>query len=501
MTRPRPLRPLDAVAALASLAALAAPVRGQVPPPEPLTLEVHGRVLENGLVVLVAPWAGAPVIAFNMKFRVGSVNERPGQTGIAHILEHMLWKGTRTLGTTDYEAELPLLAAIASVGPALDAARREGRQDEAVRLEAELDALQGRARPYVVKEEQWSLLERHGATGLNASTSNDLTDYYYTLPSNRLELWAWMERDRLRDPVLREYYQERDTVIEERQSGVDEPLGHLWEEYEAAAFHAHPYGQPVVGWLSDIQSIGPGEVERFFRAWYAPNQAVAVAVGDVDPEEVFRTAGRYFGDLPRGDPPPPVVTVEPPQTGPRRVVVGHEGAAVPQVLVGFHRPGVGHEDTPALDVLAGLLSTGRSSRLARELVDTGLAVAASAQNPDTRYPGLFTLHAVPAAGHTVEEVESALARAVGRLREEPVGEAEMAKVLRQLRTAHLRALRDPARLADLLATYEALLGAGGWRRVLDYPGLVAAVGPEDLRRVASTYLLDELSTTAVLLPR
>ncbi|HSH69221.1 MAG TPA: pitrilysin family protein, partial [Deferrisomatales bacterium] len=264
---------------------------------------LEGRVrehrLENGVTVLALRRPGAPTVSLQMTFGVGGVDEPAGRTGTAHLLEHMLFKGTRDLGTRNWGQEKPLLAQIEETGRALDGARREGREADAGRLAARLAELQGRHRPLVVKDEIDAIYARNGAVGFNAFTTVDLTSYIVSLPANRLELWARIESERMRDPVLREFYVERDVVEEERSQryGAD-PGGLLYEALLSTADAAHPYRDPVIGWPSDLANLDPEPTREFYRRYYGPEHLVVVAVGAVDPDAFFALAERYFGDLP-----------------------------------------------------------------------------------------------------------------------------------------------------------------------------------------------------------
>ena len=291
--------------------------------------------LANGLTVLMVERHQTPVVSINITFGVGGVNEQIGQTGIAHLYEHMAFKGTRTVGTRDFEKEKPVLDELSRVGTALDQRQRTlANKGTAVTPEeqAELDALQKRvadlqtqAGQYVVGNEVALLYQRHGGVGLNASTGKDLTRYTISLPANRLPVWAAIEADRMANPVLREFYKERGVVMEERRlRNDDSPNGLLFETFTSAAFRAHPYGIPTIGWGSDILSLTPAETEAFFKTYYGPNNATIALVGDVNPKEVIALIERTFGKIPAAPSLPPIVTVEPDQRGERRVEVEFE---------------------------------------------------------------------------------------------------------------------------------------------------------------------------------
>ncbi len=258
--------------------------------------------LANGLTVLVLPRPSSPTVSLQMTFRVGGVDEPAGGTGVAHLLEHMLFKGTRTLGTVDWGREREVLEAIEAAGRALDQERRKGARSDPERVEAlrrRLGELQEAHRPLVVKDEIDGLYARQGAVGFNASTSADLTSYTVRLPSNRVELWARIESERMRDPVLREYYLEREVVLEERAQrfGAD-PAGVLYEAFLSTAFAAHPYRDPIIGWPSDLETLDIAETRAFYERHYGPDNCVVAAVGDVEPDSFFALMERYFGPIP-----------------------------------------------------------------------------------------------------------------------------------------------------------------------------------------------------------
>ncbi|MBE0618697.1 MAG: insulinase family protein, partial [Proteobacteria bacterium] len=406
---------------------------------------VAERRLANGLTVLVLPRHAAPTVSLQMTFRVGGVDEPAGQTGTAHLLEHMLFKGTRTLGTADWSREAPLLEQIETVGRALDAERRKGEAADPTRVEELADRLaelQQAHRPLVVKDEIDGIYARNGAVGFNASTSADLTSYTVSLPANRLELWARIESERMRDPVLREYYVERNVVEEERaQRYGSDPGGRLYEALLSTAFAAHPYRDPVIVWPSDLAGLDIADTREFYERHYGPDNCVVAAVGDVDPEAFFQLAERYFGPLPPRGSGPGYRTEEPSQGGPKRVEVVFE--AEPRLLVGFHKPTLPHRDDYVFDVIDAVLADGRASRTRRELVDRRrVAASVSTVNglPGARYPNLFAVFLTPVSGVAPEEAEAAVLAELERLAEEPPTADELAKVVRRLEADRVRSL-------------------------------------------------------------
>jgi predicted Zn-dependent peptidase len=466
------------------------------------------RTLPNGLTILMVERHQTPVVSINLTFLVGGVNETTGSTGIAHLYEHMAFKGTTTLGTKDYAKEKPLLEELDRVNAAIEqkiAERRSsGREGDSAeppelqQLRKRFQELQEQAGHFVVGNELAQLYQRHGAVGLNATTGKDLTRYTVSLPANRLPLWAAVESDRMANPVLREFYKERAVVMEERRLRTeDNPHGLLYEAFVAAAFQAHPYGFPTIGWASDIQALTPAATEAFFRTYYGPANAVLAIVGDINPAEVFTLVERTFGALPATAQPPGVVTIEPPQRGERRVEV--EFDAEPSVLIGYHKPALGHPDDWVFDVIESVLSEGVTSRLYQGLVrEKRLAagVGADSSSPGVTSSNLFSISATPLAPHTTAEVEEAVYAELERLKREPVSAKELEKVLNNLDAGFLRSLRSNSGLASQLAYFQAV--ARDWRYLLQARAKIAAVTPADIQRVATAYFVKTNRTVATL---
>lgn len=448
---------------------------------------------KNGLKLLMVERHTSPTVSAWIRFKVGSVNERSDERGIAHLLEHMLFKGTKTLGTRDYAAEAPLLQKIEQVAQQLLAEEAKGDKADKPKLErlkSELAGLEKKAEKYVIKDEFFDLYARNGGVGYNAFTSRDGTTYLISLPSNKLELWAAIESDRMKNAVLREFYTERSVVMEERRRSYDaEPSGKLWETFVAAAYQAHPYGQPTIGWMSDIKQLSRTKAESFLHRYYAPNNAIIAVVGDINPKQVIQMVGRYFGTIKPGIPVPIVATQEEPQRGERRVEV--LGDAEPELLIGFHKPALGAEDDIVFDVITAILGQGRTSRLYRSLVlEKQLATQVSVFDaPGSIYPNLLVLYAAPRAPHTAAEVEQALLTELERLKQEPVSKRELEQILNQLEFEEARRMGTNGGLARNLTEYEAV--AGTWRYLTTYRGKIAKVTSADIQRVARQYLTRE----------
>ena len=496
------MRIRHARAALAVLALLLAAPR--VAAPQDLASfeqRVTRKVLSNGLTVLVCERPEAPVFSFFTHVDVGADREVPGITGLAHMFEHMAFKGTDTIGTTDYAAEKAALEKVEAAYAEYDTERRRpvGRDEKKVAQLAKAwkDAI-AEADRYVVREEFSEIVEREGGVGLNAFTNSDETGYFYSFPSNRLELWAFLESERFLKPVLREFYKERDVVTEERRMRTDSnPVGRLIEQFEAAAFTAHPYGHPVVGWPSDLQTFSASDARAFYERYYVPANIVVAVVGDVKGAEALALADKYFGRLPAGPKPGPVRTVEPPQRAERQVVL--RDAAQPLYAEGYHRGDVRDSDNAAFEALADLLSNGRTSRLYRSLVrDKKIAAASAGFNgfPGEKYPNLFVLYAFPTPGHTPDEVRDAIRAEIERLKSELVTDDELRMVKTRAKADLIRRLGDNEGLAIQLATAESRFG--DWREVFRQVDRIDRVTKDDLQRVAKAVFVPENRTVGII---
>lgn len=481
----------------------AAPLSAQEPEAPGLNLPVVEHRLRNGMTFLILRREGAPTVSFVTRFKVGSVDERPGITGIAHLLEHLLFKGTPTVGTKNYKAELAAFARIDAVADSLDRERNHGEladTAEVRRLGERLRALEDSARRYVVSNEFDEILTRNGAVGLNAATFNDGTVYFFSLPANRVELWFALESDRMANPVLREFYTERDVVAEERRLRTEtQPFGISQEEFLATAFKAHPYGWPVVGHMSDIQNLKRGQVLEYFRRYYGPNNAVVAIVGDVEPERIVALAERYFGKIPRGLDHAPVVTREPEQLGERRVVVAWE--AQPHLRLGYHVPEAAHPDAAALQMLSALLTQGRTSRLFDRLVirERKASQVSSGFAPGARYRRLLAFTVVPIQPTTTEELERIVYEEIERLKTEPPSDEEVQKIRNQVEAGEVRRLQSNLGIAFQLANSQVLYD--DWRETFRQSQRLRAVAPEDVQRVARKYFTPENRTVATLVTK
>ncbi len=463
------------------------------------TLVVHEHTLENGLRLFILPRPGVPIASFVVQYKIGGVNETPGNTGIAHFLEHLLFKGTTSVGTLDYEMEKVYLDQMDRLFDSILVLEEAEPPDTATisTLMGRIRNLEDQAAALVTSNEFDIILSENGSRGLNATTTSESTTYFVELPSNRTELWFILEADRMRNPVFREFYTERDVVAEERRLRLENsPGGLLYQAHMASAFHEHPYGTPVVGFMEDIQRITRQEVNSYFRRYYGPNNAVVAIAGDVDPDQILEWAREYFGPIPRGEEPPPVLVREPRQTAERRVEVRYD--AEPALRIGWKVPPTQTEDGPALYMLTSLLTGGRSSRLYRRLVleDRIATGVVSSIEPGQLFPGLFTVMASPLHPHTSLELEAAIYDELEQLRVHGPDERELQRVRNQLEASEVRRLRSNFGLAVQVANSATLFG--DWRVTFDFTDRLLGVTPEDIQRVIGEYFPPESRTVATL---
>jgi predicted Zn-dependent peptidase len=469
------------------------------------------HTLSNGMKLLLVERHDEPTIAGAFVVHVGSANERPGITGIAHLFEHMMFKGTPTIGTRDYARDLEIIAEQERVREAIRAeerklreAWRRGEIDDPQKPENEperLRALRARFRELVeaqrailVKNEFDRIYTSQGASGMNAFTHYDLTAYFITVPANKLELWLWMESERLLRPVFREFYAERDVVLEERRMRIEStPLGKFEESFNAVFWDAHPYHWPVIGWPSDLPAISKRDADEFYATYYAPQNITLLLVGDFAPETARAGAEKYFGRIPRGrTDPPEVVTWEPPQPAEKRFYA--EAEANPQVDILWHTVPFGHRDSYALEVLAQLLST-RTGRLYKGLVlGREVATEVYARQESRRWAGLFNAGGEAREGRTPQQVEQAIYEELEKLKETPVPERELQKVKNNFAAAEYRKLTSNNAILFQLIFNE---GLGDWREINAAGPKIQAVTAEDIQRVARKYFTRENRAVAI----
>ncbi|HUS06232.1 MAG TPA: pitrilysin family protein [Bryobacteraceae bacterium] len=454
--------------------------------------------LSNGLHFIVLERHEAPVVSFDAFVNVGAVDDPAGQSSMAHMFEHMIGKGIPSLGSKNWPEEQKLLAEVEKVYDRAEEERRKGpRADPAKlkQLEAELKEAIEKANADVDPNAYVRVINENGGAGFNAGTAQDYTTYFYGLPSNRIELWFLLQSEWFRRPVFREFYKERDIVREERRMRVESSVqGKLQELLLATAFMAHPY-RNLIGWASEIERLRAKQAEEFFRTYYVPGNVTISLVGDVNPAQIKRLAEKYYGSIPAGPLPPPVSITEPEQEGPKRAAL--ESDSQPLVMIAYKRPSQTHADDPVFDVIAGILSSGRTGLLYKDLVrdqKIALGTFAGASFPSGKYPHLFVLFSVPSPGHTVEENEKSIYAILDGLRKNKVDAATLERVKTKIRAGLLRQLDSNSGLASQLAFYQ--VEYGNWRTMFTGLEDINKVTADDVQRVARKYFNEAGKTVA-----
>jgi predicted Zn-dependent peptidase len=457
------------------------------------------KVLPNGLTLVICERHDAPVFSYTTFVDAGDVNDPSGDSGLAHMFEHLAFKGTSEIGTTNYPAEKVALEKVEEANDAYEAEylKPVGRDDKklAELHQAFLDA-QAAAEKYVIPNQFTEVAEANGANDLNAGTGLDDTQYYWSMPENRLELWAWMESGRLADVVPREFYKERDVVMEERRMRVDSnPIGRLEEQFVATAYVAHNYGRSDIGWPSEVSQINATEAMAFHKKYYVGGDIVVAIVGDVDPKTELPMLEKYFSRVPGGPKPEDMTTVEPPQFAEKSLVIHDQ--TQPIYMEGYHRPSYRDPDDAVYDAISDIMSNGRVSRLYRSLVEQQ-QIAAEAEGaspfPGEKYPSLFAFFAVPLPGHTPAEMRDAIHKEIEKLKTADVTDAELKMYKTRTRADLLRGLDDNQGLANSLAEYQTRYG--DWRQLFLQLDDVDKVTKADIRRVANQVFVASNRTTA-----
>ena len=459
------------------------------------------KKLPNGLTLIICERPEAPVFSFDTLVDVGSVQDPMGATGLAHMFEHMAFKGTDKIGTSDYAAEKPALAKVETTYAAYIAERDKtvGRDDAKLKqLEKSWKDAIAAADKFVKANEFGKLIERNGGEDMNANTSYDETAYHFSLPENRLELWAYLESERFLHPVMREFYKERNVVIEERRMRTDSnPIGRLLEQFTATAFEAHPYHRPTVGWMADLNTFSATDAEKFFQKYYVPANMVVAIAGDVKAAQALPILEKYFGRLPAHPRPDEDTTTEPPQNAERRVVLKEKSQ--PLYLEGYHRPDYRSKDDAVYDAITDLMSEGRTSRLYRALVrDKKIASFSAGFSglPGNKYPHLFAFYAFPLPGHSTQEVADGIHAEIERLKKEDITDDELKMIKTRTKANLIRGLADNEGLATQLATYQTRYG--DWRELFRSVDRIDQVTKADIRRVANQIFVDTNRTIGII---
>jgi len=457
--------------------------------------------LDNGMKFIVLERHQAPVVSFLTYADVGGANEPDGKTGVAHFLEHLAFKGTKQIGTINYAAEKPLLDRLDTLAAQIQVAKTNKKPIELIKLQAEFDFVEAEALKLVEQNELGRIVEQSGGVGLNANTSVDATRYFYSFPANKLELWMSLESERFLEPVFREFYKEKDVILEERRLRVDNsPIGTTIEALLGKAYNVHPYERPVIGYEQDIRNLTREDVQQFFDTYYVPRNITIAIVGDVYPKQVKELAQTYFGRFAAKPAPPKLKAVEPPQAETREVEVRFPSQ--PWYLEAYHRPAITHPDHVVYEIIGSLLSNGRTSRLYKSLVEEqriALAAQGFSGFPGDKYPNLMLFYALTAPNHTVDEVAAGLRKEIERLKTEPVSALELDRVKTQARAGLLRSLDSNSGMAQLLLEYE--VKTGSWRNLFKQLEALRAVTAADVQRVAQATFMPENRTVGRLLPK
>ena len=447
---------------------------------------VTQHTLKNGWTFILVERPVAPVFSFITRVNVGSAQEGAGRTGLAHMFEHMAFKGTPRIGTKNYPAEKVALAALEESYQAyqMEKLSRKADPEKVKSLYDTFKQRQREASQYVIKNEFGDIIEREGGVALNAFTGADVTGYFYSLPANKVELFAYLESERFLQPVFREFYEERDVVMEERRLRTEsQPFGRLLEQFVATAFMAHPYQHPVIGHASDIQAYTITDAKKFYETQYVPSNMVTAIVGDIDAKAVIPLLEKYFGRIPAGSPPPPIRTVEPASITEKIVIL--QDPSQPLYLEGYHKPAATDVDQPVYDAIDDILTNGRTSRLFRSLVrDKQVAVSVGAYGayPGDKYPHLWLAYGVPGRGVSNQTVQQALREEFDKLKTQDVSDEELARFRTRAKAGLLRSLKNNLGLAMHMTDYHMLFG--DWRELFRYITRFDHVTKADIRRVA-----------------
>jgi predicted Zn-dependent peptidase len=463
--------------------------------------QIHEFTLDNGVHFIVLENHDVPVFSFRTFVNVGSANEVRGITGLTHILEHMAFKGTPEIGTNDYKKELKAMAAEDAAFDALKKERLKGVNADPARieaLEAEFTAAKDAAREFVVTNEFGQIVENNGGQGLNAYTNSDVTVYLYNFPSNRLELWAYIEGARMAKPVLREFYTEKDgPVTEERRMRTDNnPIGRMIEQFQNLMFMANGYHHGTIGYMDDIQNVSRADCQEYFDENYVGSNIVVTLVGDVQIDEVQKYAKKYFSDIPAGNP-EPVETFEPKQLGEKRMVM--MDPSQPVFAAGYHIENVRHPDWPVYEVIADVLGQGRTSRLYKSLVkEQKIAVQAVTFPgfPGQKFQTGLIVFGIPVKGKTAYDMEEAIYAEIDKIVAEGITAEELEAVKQRARANFIRGLQGNSGMASQLAWYQTYYG--NWRELFNEVERIETVTLDDVKRVAGEIFVPTNRTVGLI---
>jgi predicted Zn-dependent peptidase len=457
--------------------------------------------LDNGIKFIILENHQAPVVSFVTYADVGGANEPNGKTGVAHFLEHLAFKGTKEIGTSNYQAEAKILDRLDQIFAQIKIAKSQQDREKLAQLQTQFQQLQAEANQYIKQNEFGQIVETEGGIGLNAGTAADYTAYYYSFPANKLELWMYLESERFLEPVFRGFYQEKQVILEERKLRTDNsPIGKMIEAFLDTAFSEHPYKRPVIGYETDLINLTREDVEEFFQTYYAGSNLTISIVGDVNPYEVKSLAQKYFGRFPTNTKPPQLTAFEPPQTEIKEVTI--EYPSQPWYLEGYHIPSIKDSDYVVYEILSAILSDGRTSRLYQSLVEEqqiALTAAGYSGFPGDKYPNLMLFYAISAPNHSLEDLATALETEIELLKNEPVSPEELERVKTQAKASLLRSLDSNSGMANLLAEYQTK--TGNWRHLFTRLDEIASVTADDIQRVAQKTFTPENRTIGRLLTK
>ncbi|MGK7940425.1 MAG: M16 family metallopeptidase [Crocosphaera sp.] len=457
--------------------------------------------LDNGMKFIIMENHDAPVVSFVTYADVGGTDEPDGKTGVAHFLEHLAFKGTTQIGTTNYTQEKEVLARLDQVFNELKAAKKAGNEADIKTLTKTFETVQAEAANYVKQNAFGRIVETAGGININAQTTPDATLYFYSFPANKLELWMSLESDRFLAPIFREFYKEQKVILEERRMRTENsPIGQMVEAFLGTAFTEHPYQRPTIGYNEDIRNLTRQDVRDFFDIYYGPNNLTISIVGDVNPEKVKQLAQVYFGRYAAKPEPPQVTKIEPKQTETREVTL--KLASQPWYLEGYHIPALSHPDSAVYQVISTLVSSGRTSRLYKSLVEekkVALFAEGFSGFPANKYPSLMLFYAQSSPQASIEDVAKALSLELEKLKTKSISEQELQRVKNKLRAGLLRSLDSNLGMGKALVEYE--VKTGSWRNLFQQLKAIEAVTYGDIQRVAKATFIPENLTIGKILPQ
>ncbi len=485
--------------------------------------------LDNGMQVLMVERHESPTIMASIVAKVGSGNETTGITGISHLFEHMMFKGTETIGTKDIVRDREVMAQLDSLRELIRAEERimrekmrrgeiEDMYDQTAKtpryreIETAFDSLILEQRELIVKDQLDELYSKNGGFFLNAMTSYDMTLYLVRLPKNKIELYMWLESDRFMNPVFREFYSERNVVREERRLGVEStPTGLIEEDFLAMFWKSSSYHWEVIGWPSDLGCITREQANEYFDTYYAPNNLVMILVGDLEPDKMIKLVKKYFEQIPRGKTDPPdVTTLEEKQYGEKRLIA--EAETSPQAEVRYHTVAWKHPDSYPLEILSGIMS-GKTGRLFKKLVDEkGIAkssggggmgmmggdnLAVGAAQDSRKHAGAFQVFAEGVSGVKAEQLEEAIHEVIEDLKSNPVPVEELQKVKNQLTVQKIRFMDIMSGIGILFYLGQNAV-MGDWAEANNSAEKLELVTAEDVMRVAQKYFENDQRNVMII---